>query len=163
MCFRYGNCTVDKCSSKNRRYEQPLPLRLNFKLPQKQFQQKQQYQQQEQEQKQQYQQLYQHQQPQQRQKTQLIKIPWNDGLCYELDTQGPCGDNEQFTILQNTMQPGCINSAIELHLTKGGCLKTHTGACQDQIEFHTSSSTESLEQEIINQFNNKNKKHHNSY
>lgn len=91
---------------------------------------------------------------------QPVNVQWTDGSCYEVGSQGPCSDNEQFVVFQDTMRPGCTSSvSIELNLAKGGCLKNHTGACQDRIEFQTSGSTaQSLEQGIIDRFYNKRKK-----
>lgn len=147
MFYRYGRCTTDQCTVERLQGSlSPLELRLGL----------QQQQQQQQRQRQTYQaQKYQHQQYRHQQSQQLqqpIVVPWTDGKCYELGTQGPCNDDEEFVVLQDTMRPNCTNTAVELALLEEGCIKNHAGKCQEEIKIQTTTTPRKKHQSFFDQF-----------
>lgn len=72
---------------------------------------------------------------------QMTLVPWTDGRCYELSTQGPCASNEKLAVLWDTMRPGCVKPATELDLfsskkstTPPPCKTDHRGECVDSVD-----------------------------
>lgn len=64
-------------------------------------------------------------------------IPWDDDGCYKLQTRGPCSDNEEFTILDQTRQPGCKEAGVSNPLfvvnIPLNCKPDHGGGCAEEF------------------------------
>lgn len=91
---------------------------------------------------------------------QSTTVPWIDGKCYELGTQGPCNNYEQFVIFRDTIQPGCTNLTVHTSLgifpdiknsgttnLSQKCGQNHQHKCQSPapIDFPISTSKKGID------------------
>lgn len=111
----YGHCAEDTCAPKRDQDELNL-LRMRSTSTRLR------------------QQSYKHPQEHHRDQQKLtIIVPWIDGKCYELGTQGPCAEKEQLAVLRDLILPVCIQSAVGLSIVEPNCYyRNHTGHCQNE-------------------------------
>ncbi|XP_008481271.1 uncharacterized protein LOC103517994 [Diaphorina citri] len=64
-------------------------------------------------------------------------VPWKDGSCHRLRTRGPCNTNEEFTILEDTKEPGCKETGSSNPLfvvdIPMNCKPDHGGECAEEF------------------------------
>lgn len=130
--YRYGNCTVDPCDV-GRRPGQPRVDRTTAKP------------------------LLARWRRQLQPDRQVTVVPWSDGRCYELGTQGPCASNEKLTVLWATVRPGCVKPAAVLDLFSSKkstppppppCKTDHRGECVDGVDVQMDDQSAGFEAKL---------------
>lgn len=85
---------------------------------------------------------------------QVTVVPWSDGRCYELGTQGPCASNEKLTVMWATVRPGCVKPAAELDLFSSKksspppCKTDHRGDCVDGVDVQMDDQSSGFEAKL---------------